>query len=91
MSGGSFDYAYNRVESFADDLTSKIAEVSGLIEKHDTYQPFDAEKWSLLKPKLEAAVEQARKTAQMMHDIEWLFSGDNGEDTTLKLAANWPV
>lgn len=76
MSGGSFDYAYVHVETFADLLTMKL---DGN-EQDAEYGPaagFGHETVSALRG-IEA---QARALAQVMRDVEWLYSGDISEAT----------
>ena len=83
MSGGEFNYAYIRVQTFADDLEVRI--------EREANSPSEPEQWPELEKRLRAAVISARNTATMMRDIEWLFSGDNGSETTLRLSTKWPA
>lgn len=66
MSGGHFDYAYQRVQNFADDLESQLGEYDENSEMYDA---------------LRAVMITSRYTARMMKAAEWLYSGDIGEDT----------
>ena len=47
--------------------------------------------WGVLAPKLRAAISLARAVAVMMKDIEAIFGDDNGIESTLELAKNWPI
>jgi hypothetical protein len=77
MSGGSFDYAYLRVVQFADDLDRRLLDY----DKVDAfgYTP------NLFKPvvldKLREIERILRKTAALMREVEWLYSGDISEET----------
>lgn len=80
MSGGSFDYAFGHVETFADALEKKL----------DTTNP---DHWEHgFKPEVVAEMRriiiEARQFACVMHAAEWLWSGDDGEDTFLKKMMN---
>lgn len=82
MSGGSFNYAYSRVNDFADDLLAKIDEnwkpdrdgcISGM-------PPFVIDE-------LTAMVSEARQLAARMRAAEWLYSHDIGPETFMKWVA----
>lgn len=76
MSGGSFDYAYFKVFEFSDELQRLLhsPEEMGYIKSEE------------VKEKLLWIQIESKKMAAHMKDVEWLFSGDDGEDTFLK---NW--
>jgi hypothetical protein len=78
MSGGSFNFAYIRVQNFADELEQMLddsgkerAQYSGWIDYHPTFPPDEQE---TLRP----IVAQARKFAEVMRAVEWLVSADSG-------------
>jgi hypothetical protein len=73
MSGGHFDYAYMRAVQFADELERDLREPKEWLGdfKPETIQ------------ELHGVVTQVRRTASIMKEVEWLFSGDSGEDTFL--------
>lgn len=75
MSGGSFDYAYSRVEQFAEELRAKIAN-NGKENDHGEKCEFSAQTIA----RLQSIVEDAERTAKLMKAAEWLYSGDTGED-----------
>ncbi len=83
MSGGHFcdnNYIYYRVFQFADELENEIQNNS----KPNDYgysRDFSDETLVILKAK----VEQMRKIAQAMREIDYLYSGDHGEDSFLKI------
>ena len=77
MSGGSFDYAYGRVNQFADELGVKIDEHDRKNEYGET--PYAFEPATLAK--LREIEQLARRTAALMKEAEWLYSGDTGEDS----------
>lgn len=76
MSGGSFDYAYGRVDQFADELGLRL-------DQHDKvewgYQPNKFEPATLAK--LREIEALARHTAKLMKEAEWLYSGDTSDDS----------
>lgn len=79
MSGGSFDYAYWKVDEFADTLRNYI-------DANDTK---DKDGWSYNLPaeviaKLTPLVREASILARKMKEAEWLYSGDTGPDTFLQ-------
>ncbi len=76
MSGGSFDYAYARMHEFADDLRCKLAEQGQVVDgwKIGTWEPAVAAKLA----EIAALVDYAAKLAK---EVEWLYSGDTGEET----------
>lgn len=76
MSGGSFDYAYSRVNDFADELGLKL-------DKNDVE---DGDGWKVgfnvsTVAKLREIEALARRTAALMKEAEWLYSGDTGEES----------
>lgn len=73
MSGGSFDYAYCRVNTFADELSEKL----------DSETEFEPE----VIGKLRMIESYSRKAAMLMKEAEWLYSGDTGEDSFMKRVA----
>lgn len=77
MSGGSFDYAYSRVEQFADALADKIDDNDAL---NDWGEPQYAYDTSTLQ-KLREIENLARFTSKLMREAEWLYSGDTSGDT----------
>lgn len=75
MSGGSFDYAYGRVDQFADELGVRLDEHAKKNEYGETPHDFEP----TTREKLREIEVMARHTAKLMKEVEWLFSGDTGE------------
>jgi hypothetical protein len=74
MSGGSFNYAYQGTERFADELRLKLVE-----------NPYEFELKTRNKLwEIEALV---RYTAKLMREAEWLYSGDTGDDSFMQRVA----
>ena len=71
MSGGSFDYAYSKVNYFVDDLDDRL---------NDPEEALSPE----VMAKLREIKAIAENTAQLMRAVEWLYSGDDGEGTFLR-------
>ena len=82
MSGGSFRYAYNHVEQFVEELHNKIDDNDKPNEWGDGFG-FSPE----VLVKLQEAVHIATLSAKLMKEVEWLYSGDTGEDTFLERVA----
>ena len=81
MSGGHFGncgYDYYKVAQFADELEQEISTnntVNEYGDKHD-YDP-DVIDY------LEAQIPKLRKMAEIMRHIDYLYSGDHGDDSFL--------
>ena len=74
MSGGRFNYAYSRVQVFAEDLRQKL----------------DADEEGFLPAtvaKLAEIQRLAEKTAALMRAAEWLYSGDTGDESFMREVA----
>lgn len=69
VSGGSFDHAYTRVETFAEELEERL----GKIEKEHFKDATIERLWLILR--------EAQRLSARMKAVEWLFSGDDGERT----------
>ena len=80
MSGGAFDYAYFNVEQFADELEFKIK------NRHieNVYGELPYQFSDEVIEKLLKIIPITRKTSKLMKEVEWLYSGDNGEDSFLR-------
>lgn len=72
MSGGHFDYGCLKISQFAEDLKHELEYNT---EKYD-------EKTLAVLRQCQALIEKAGEVA---HDVEWLYSGDTGEDSFLSL------
>lgn len=83
MSGGSFDYAYSRTNTFADELASNIENADEVNEWGE--KPYQFEPATLSK--LREIEKLARYTAQLMKEAEWLYSGDTSDDSFMQRVA----
>ena len=75
MSGGSFNYAFCRVIEFVEELQRKI--------KYGRFRNYSPE----VIAKLQGIAKDAERTAQLMREAEWLYSGDTSEDDFLERVA----
>ena len=79
MSGGSFDYAYYRVESFVDELCERI-ESNGTKDEYGYSPNYSPEVLS----KLSRIADESAAVAKKMKDVELMYSGDISEETFLE-------
>ena len=82
MSGGHFndnDYVYYKVSQFADELEQEIAANNTVNEYGDKYN-FDPD----VIDYLEAQLPKLRKMAEIMRHIDYLYSGDHGDDSFME-------
>lgn len=70
MSGGAFEYAYNRIQIFADDLYN-------ILEKDKKVSPEVVEV-------INDIAKMAERLAPLAKEAEWFYSGDIGEETFLR-------
>lgn len=81
MSGGSFDHAYWRAQEFADNLDDRLREAAELRDEGEEGPGvFDAPTTA----RLEHIAKVARHAAALMKEAEWLYSGDNSEESFAK-------
>ena len=80
MSGGSFDYAYCKVHQFADDLGLRLDEVNAVNEWGDKPNKVSEEAHA----KLRSIERLTRHVAQLMREVEWLYSGDTGDESFME-------
>lgn len=82
MSGGYFnsnEYIYYKVEQFADELEHEI-ENNDCVNQYNYSHSYNEETiWTL-----KVALEEIRRVAEIMKAIDYLYSGDYGEDSFLK-------
>jgi len=84
MSGGSFDYAFTRVNQFADELRIKLENRKKQNEYGEVcYDYSDEVITELTNIKLAAFT-----LSDLMKEVEWLYSGDTGEETFLRNVAD---
>jgi len=88
MSGGKFNYKCFQISDFANSLQHEIdinnAEWDGTTDEEHEGQHLSKE--------VLAVVQQAQRTieyaAKLAREIEWLYSGDHGEESFLKLVTD---
>lgn len=73
MSGGSFDYKCFVIREFAEELKEKIE-----CNEESFYSP-------LIMDVLKECQKSIEMAAELAHHVEWLYSGDHGEESFLKL------
>ena len=81
MSGGHFGncgYDYYKVAQFADELEQEIATNNTINEYGDKHN-YDPD----VIDYLEAQLPKLRKMAEIMRHIDYLYSGDHGDDSFL--------
>lgn len=76
MSGGSFNYSYRKVDEFSYTLEKILDD----IDRDDEDCGFEKETIE----KLEGILVLCRKTAKLMKEVEWLISGDTGDESFMK-------
>ena len=76
MSGGSFDYAWMRVDEFLLNLEERL-------ERPEIEDDF--------KPETIAKLQEIQKTVllagKLMREVEYLYSGDTGNETFMECVA----
>jgi hypothetical protein len=86
MSGGHFndhEYIYYRVDQFADELENDIQNNS-TPDEYGYAHEFDQNTIDYLTKQ----VTFFRKAAKIMKHIDYLYSGDHGEDTFMDIVKN---
>lgn len=84
MSGGHFDYAQHRITAVADEIADMIQHNGQTIDLDHysgptpyTYPEFEPQTLR----KFQQALTTLREASIMVQRIDWLVSGDDGEDT----------
>lgn len=76
MSGGSFNPVWIRASQFAEGLRELLDHPA----KEEVFKPKTI-------AKLREIVEQVRVAGQLMREVEYLYSGDTGDETFLERVA----
>jgi len=76
MSGGHFDYKQYEIANIADQIEHEI-ETNNTPDEWDDCWNFSEETLN----KFREAIEILRKAHVMIRRIDWLLSGDDGEET----------
>ena len=82
MSGGHFNdngYAYYKVHQFADELETEITE-NNTLNDYNYCPNYSDEVIAVLKKQL----PEIRRIAMIMKHIDYLYSGDCGEESFMK-------
>lgn len=82
MSGGHFNddgYIYYSVDNFADQLELEI-EKNNILNDYNYAPNFNSEVINYLKD----SIAKIRRVAKLMRHIDYLYSGDYGEECFLK-------
>ena len=83
MSGGYFEYQEHRINDIADGIEHVIKRNSD--KSLDEWgQTVGRNYSSATIRKLKSTVKTLRKAAKMAHEVDYLLSGDYGEDCFLK-------
>jgi hypothetical protein len=85
MSGGHYNYKCFEVSQFADmvEMDIKTRSTSREVRHSPEYvETIDALP-KALRDKMQVFVDVMRKCAEMAKDIEWMMSGDTGEEGTV--------
>lgn len=86
MSGGHYNYKCFEISQFADMVEMDIKARSKT--RVERYSPEYSETIEAIpKPlldKMQVFVDVMRKCADMAKDIEWMMSGDTGEESTIR-------
>ena len=84
MSGGHFGncgYDYYKVAQFADELEQEIQNNNKKLDEYEYAPNFSPETLKYLRKQL----LKMRKMAEIMRHVDYLYSGDHGEDSFMKL------
>ena len=80
MSGGHFDYDQYKIDQIADSIETLIYN-----NDDETEDEYGWRRGRGYRPdtiaKFKEALDTCRRAAKMAHRIDWLVSGDDGEDT----------
>lgn len=83
MSGGHFEYRNYLLDELADEVERLIA-LNGREEDFDGYKWKRAEYDEDTLSKFRLTIETLRKGSKMLERVDWLASGDDGEETFKK-------
>ena len=83
MSGGSFEYAYAHFSYFAERVRNRLDE-QGALNWYGDPKPAYA---PAVAAKMREIADLAEHAGALAKEVEWLCSGDTGEDTFLARVA----
>jgi hypothetical protein len=88
MSGGRFEYIQYRLDDVADCIQREIDRSGLKMTKEEQEGYYDTDTYYEYPPevieKFKEAVSIIRKASIYMHRVDWLLSGDDGDDTFLE-------
>lgn len=86
MSGGHYDYAFGYMNTLAQNIKSDCKRRSEPFEDYGyTVDPLPRD----ILDHMAFIAGEIEKLAMAAHDIEWLMSGDYGEDTLRERCESW--
>jgi hypothetical protein len=80
MSGGEFDFAYAHFISFAEEVNNKLNQ-QGLEDRYGCVEPVLPTE---IEKEIREVVQLTRYVGELAKEVEWLYSGDSGNETFLK-------
>ncbi len=80
MSGGSFSYAYRRVEQFCEELERRVKQRDFV----DEWEPQPNYVGPEAMIKLREILVLTCRAAKLMREVEWLYSGDTSDESFLE-------
>jgi hypothetical protein len=86
MSGGHFNdcgYEYYKVSQFADELEAEIQNNGREGSKEDNYEWYPNHEPEVIEY-LKEQLLKMRKIAEIMRHIDYLYSGDHGDDSFME-------
>ena len=82
MSGGHFDYIQFRIEGIAEEIIA-IVDENDNTDKNDWGDDVGYHYPVEVVKRFEKAAHTIRRAGAMIHCIDWLLSGDDGEESFL--------
>lgn len=79
MSGGTYDYIQFRLNEVADDIEEKIKENEKMRENSSECNGEDCYSYATVE-RFKVAVLVIKLASIYIHRIDWLLSGDDGEE-----------
>jgi hypothetical protein len=90
MSGGHFDYNQYRIDEIADSIEHELNIQGKEKDKRDIWGDEDTHYYTYpeeVQEKIKEGIEILRKAAIYAQRIDWLLSGDDGEESFLERLA----
>lgn len=77
MSGGRFNYAQRSISDIVDAIEQEIQDNDSVLHRGEYYKPYEEDTIDEFKK----GVELLKKAQIYTQRIDWLLSGDDGEET----------